>query len=193
MISQNETNLVADALNGVGMLIDYDDSYIDLLCGDHGALLDCAVIGRDKQGRVILTGSRVASGLEHEVYDAIRLERLDEKWQVDGAELLTRLRAMTPEQRRELITRIADAWDHCSDHARFDAELTRPWPAAAPARRLDGFLSRKAQKNSPGAMVYCAGEKPHETWTIERAGYEPLGIGKSFHEAHQAVMALNKK
>src|SRR5260370_13834450 len=98
-IKPNEKHLVADALNGVGMLVRHDPGYLDLMCGNDGALLDAAIICRDAaDGRVLLCGSRIASGLEHEIYDAIRLDRLDEKWGVDGYALLTELRAMTAAQ-----------------------------------------------------------------------------------------------
>jgi len=111
MLTINEKKLIADALNGVGMMILADPNYLRLMAGDGGALKDAAVIGQDEQGRVVLTGSTVCSGLEHEIYDAIRLNRLDEKWGVSGGGLIHKIREMTPEGREKLVRFIGELWD----------------------------------------------------------------------------------
>lgn len=183
-MEKNAKMLIADALNGVGMLIESDNGYLDLLCGDESGLIGAAVVGRDKEGRVLLQGNRVASGLEHEIYDAIRLDRLDEKWSVDGAELLTQLRAMTPAERRALVLDIAAAWSDLDDN--FNAKVEKAGQDAGKPERVDGFLSRKMQTVRPGALVY---EKSDGTWLV-RGGGEDLLLGKSFHDAAQAVNAM---
>lgn len=55
-------------------------------------------------------------------------------------------------------------------------------------RSIHGYLSRRAQARWPGALVSHEDERD---WRLERPdGQEPLGLGDSFHEAHQAVQAL---
>ena len=60
------------------------------------------------------------------------------------------------------------------------------------AKRLDGYLTRKAQAVFPTALVYCDEAGPLQVWTLERAGEETIGMGSSFNAAHQAVVALVK-
>ena len=93
MLTLNEKKLIADALNGCGLLIQCNPNYIHQMMGDNGALKNAAIIGSDPEGRVLLRGSTVCSGLEHEIYDAIRLNRLDEKWEVNGADLIHKIRS----------------------------------------------------------------------------------------------------
>ncbi len=59
-------------------------------------------------------------------------------------------------------------------------------------RRLDGYLSRKAQAIYPDALVYCDSSGPVEVWTLERPGVEALGLGSCFNGAKQAIDALAK-
>ncbi len=110
MLTKNEKMLIADALNGCNISIQCDPHYLHLMVGDSGAIKDAAVIGKDDQGRVLLTGSTICSGLEHELYDAIRLNHLDAKWEVDGFNLIHEIREMTPEQREKLIRTVGDVW-----------------------------------------------------------------------------------
>ena len=122
MLTKNEKMLIADTLNGCNILLDCDPHWLASMRGSDGALADAAVIGRDAQGRVLLTGSRICSGLELEIYDAIRLNaHLDEKWQVDGAPLLEKIRALTPDQREQLVRAIAGVWQR--NDANFERDL----------------------------------------------------------------------
>lgn len=57
-------------------------------------------------------------------------------------------------------------------------------------KRLDGFLSRKAQTLYPDALVYCEDLGNGEVWTLERRDRDPLGLGRSFGNASQAVQAM---
>jgi len=60
---------------------------------------------------------------------------------------------------------------------------------SAPLRSVEGFLSRSAQVAWPGALVY---HEDGTNYVLERRGVEPLGLGRNFHEAKQAVDALLK-
>lgn len=131
-LTKTEKLLLADVLNGCNswLGIHYEDGqriqvesdpfWLDSMAGSVSGP-DAAVIGRDEQGRVLLIGSNICSSLEHEVHDSIRLDHLDQKWEVDGFELLHKIRAMTPDQRRALITAIAEIWARHDD--RFDQDL----------------------------------------------------------------------
>jgi len=121
MLTHDEKMLIADTLNGCNVLIDCDPSWLPAMAGDEGAVVDAAVIGRDADGRVLLTGSRVCSGLEHEIYDSIRLNRTDEKWTVDGAALLVKIRALTVAQREQLLRAVAEVWRRNDE--RFESDL----------------------------------------------------------------------
>ncbi len=59
-------------------------------------------------------------------------------------------------------------------------------------KRLDGYLTRKAQAVFPTATVYCDEAGPVQVWTLERGGAETIGLGGSFRSAHGAVVALVK-
>lgn len=54
-------------------------------------------------------------------------------------------------------------------------------------RRLDGFLSHRAQAQLLGALVY---KEPSGSWTLDRPGLDPLGLGQSFGAALRAIDAL---
>lgn len=61
------------------------------------------------------------------------------------------------------------------------------------SRRIDGYLSMKAQQVDPAAMVVCLDEKlPSERWFLEVPGLEPLGLGPNFGRAKEAVRAWVK-
>ncbi len=70
----------------------------------------------------------------------------------------------------------------------------------SPARRIDGYLSRKLQELDRTALVYCdvfieiVGEGrpcvPHELWTLERKGHDSIGLGSNFGNAKLAVECL---
>ena len=59
-------------------------------------------------------------------------------------------------------------------------------------KRLDAYLTRKAQAVFPTALVYCDEGGPVQVWTLERDGQPPLGLGPDFRAAHGAVVALVK-
>lgn len=57
-------------------------------------------------------------------------------------------------------------------------------------KRLDGFLSRKAQAILPRALVLCDSSGPVEIWVLVAPGHESLDIGSSFRAAKAAIEAL---
>ena len=57
-------------------------------------------------------------------------------------------------------------------------------------KRVDGYLSRKAQAAWPTAVVYCDEEPQTQRWTLEREGVETVGLGSSFGAARGALYAL---
>lgn len=56
-------------------------------------------------------------------------------------------------------------------------------------RTLDGYLSRKARSatNDQTAVVY---KEADGTFTLERGGRPPLGLGATFSAARQALAVL---
>lgn len=56
-------------------------------------------------------------------------------------------------------------------------------------RTLDGYLSRRAQARiDPSALVY---READDSYTLERRGQQPLGLGPDFGAAQQALHALS--
>lgn len=82
-----DIQLIADAMNGVNMILRFNPEE-----SDFG---DCCLIPN--------------------VMDAIALDRLDEKWAVDGKALVEKLQDMPLEARRILVFGIAEFWDRVSD------------------------------------------------------------------------------
>jgi hypothetical protein len=85
----NELNLMADALNGINHQLIMDDHAWD----DYTT------------GSVLLLGVR----------DAMFLDRLDLKWEVDAIGLLKKLETLPSPVRRLLILGIAEFWNRCGD------------------------------------------------------------------------------
>lgn len=119
MLTRNEKMLIADALNGT-YLEDNPPQYMAVMCGKDGPVADAAIIGIDSEGAVTLTGSIVCSGLELEIYDAIRLNGLDDKWEVNGADLLHKIRAMSRANKEKLIRLVAELWRRNDENFRRD-------------------------------------------------------------------------
>lgn len=63
-------------------------------------------------------------------------------------------------------------------------------PDPAIGRRIDGYLSNKAQQVDPRAIVACESDGPQEQWLLEIAGRDPVGLGSNFSEARRAILAL---
>jgi len=61
-------------------------------------------------------------GLQHQVSDGIALDRLDQKWEIDGPAMLKKIEAMTELETVALLEWCRWMWRHCDDQA----EL---WPA----------------------------------------------------------------
>jgi hypothetical protein len=121
MLTNNEKMLIADALNGCCMPLEHDPQYLSRMVGDASALRDARFDGLDAQQRIKLTGV-VCCGLEHELYDAIELDDLASKWNVDGAALLDKVAAMTPHERTRLLRCVAEVWQRNDAHFARDLE-----------------------------------------------------------------------
>ncbi|MDE2102674.1 MAG: hypothetical protein KGL39_35850 [Patescibacteria group bacterium] len=101
---------MADALNGCYLGVnDPQSGTLETLCGSQGAIAGAEVI-ETTDGKIALKG-RIVSGLEMEIEDAIKLDGLDEKWNVDGPALLAKLHAMSPQQRETLVRGVAAVWE----------------------------------------------------------------------------------
>lgn len=56
--------------------------------------------------------------------------------------------------------------------------------------RIDGFLSKWAQRVSPTALVMVLDEGTEkETWVVRDAPHEDIGLGINFGEAKRAMLA----
>lgn len=120
-LTRNEKMLIADVLNGCMTLIDADPSYLRMMCGENSAVADAQLYGPDAKGRIEVTGI-VCCGLEHEVYDSMRLDRTDEKWDVDGALLLNKIASMPPSTREQIVKRCAEVWQRNDENFERDLE-----------------------------------------------------------------------
>lgn len=58
--------------------------------------------------------------------------------------------------------------------------------------RIDGFLSQKAQKLYPSALVWCDADGEMETWLLKRPGQPHIGLGPTFKAAKMALEVLAK-
>ena len=56
-------------------------------------------------------------------------------------------------------------------------------------RRIDGYLSRKAQDIEPTALVWCDEFDTEQEWSLESEVFDPVGLGDSFGMARQALTA----
>ena len=95
-LTSNEKKLLADTLNGCGTLLLHDPHYLGLITAE--------------------------GGLEAEATDACLLNALDEKWQVNGPALVTKLRALSRETRETLVRGIAAIWERNDEHFERDLE-----------------------------------------------------------------------
>jgi hypothetical protein len=92
----NEVMLVADALNGANWWLVMDPEQMDRYVNVGGSM-------------------RGGCSLVHEVEDAIALNDLDERWEVDGPALIEKLENLPPDLRRKLILGIGEFWDRPDD------------------------------------------------------------------------------
>ena len=122
MLTTNEKLLIADALNGCCLALEHDPDYLRHMVGDTSALRDARFDGLDAQQRIQLTGV-VCCGLEHELYDAIELDDLATKWNVDGPALLAKVAAMTPQERTRLLQNVAAVWQRNDGNFTRDLQL----------------------------------------------------------------------
>ncbi len=61
------------------------------------------------------------------------------------------------------------------------------------AKRVDAYLSRKAQDVWPGAYVQCRTEGRVEIWSLERPrqALPPIRLGGTFKAAVRAIRAIS--
>jgi hypothetical protein len=102
--TRNEINLIADALNGCGTLIDASES-----------LWNSHLLGEPSPGS--------ASGLALEISDSISLDQTDEKWGVRRDAILEKIQALSHRETIHLVLTIAKAWDRYQDQAAWDSLL----------------------------------------------------------------------
>jgi hypothetical protein len=98
-LTQNEKLLIADALNGCSIVLEVDHPELG----------------------PTLTPSW-SSRLALEVYDAIRISRLDQKWDVDGESLLQKLTELGQADCELLLRRIAEVWRRNDENFEHDLE-----------------------------------------------------------------------
>lgn len=67
----------------------------------------------------------VWSGIEHNVYDAIGLDHMDEKWQIVGPALLEKLRAFDRLANLALLDWCQVMWDNCHTDGFWEEELKK--------------------------------------------------------------------
>jgi len=91
-----EIRLLADALRGVGSMIERCPEYLDRLCADQ-----CASVGD--------------SPMAHTVKAAIMDDQLDTKWNVGGKDLLQKIRQLSWESRRTIVFGIVEFWERSAD------------------------------------------------------------------------------
>jgi len=64
-------------------------------------------------------------GLMHQVSDGLVLDNLDEKWEIDGPALLTKIGAMTELETIALLDWCRWMWRHCDTAGHWDTELAK--------------------------------------------------------------------
>jgi hypothetical protein len=105
-LSRKEASLVLDAMNGFLWTVE----------GPLGLMIGSG----DPELR-----SQYVSGLVLEVADAIRLNGYDEKWEVDGKELVEKLRRFDRLTTLALVDWCALMWRNCNDNDFWEEELSR--------------------------------------------------------------------
>ena len=96
VLTLDEIRLLADALRGVGSMIERWPEYLDRFCADQ-----CASVGD--------------SLMAHIVKAAIMDDQLDTKWNVGGKDLLQKIRQLSWESRRTIVFGIVEFWDRSAD------------------------------------------------------------------------------
>jgi hypothetical protein len=97
VLTLNEIRLLADALRGVGSTIERCPEYLDRLCADR-----CASIGDGY--------------MEQTVDAAMTDDQLDAKWDIEGKDLLRKVRQLPCESRRTIVLGVVEFWDRSSDN-----------------------------------------------------------------------------
>lgn len=57
-------------------------------------------------------------------------------------------------------------------------------------KRVDGHLSKEAQKKWPSALVFVIPKEGGEDWILRRDGQEDIGLGGNFGHAKQTISAM---
>jgi hypothetical protein len=91
-----EIRLLADALRGVGSMIERWPDYLDRLCADQ-----CASVGDSTMARTVVA--------------AIMDDQLDTKWDVEGKDLLRKISQLSWESRRTIVFGIVEFWERSAD------------------------------------------------------------------------------
>lgn len=113
-LTRQEAQLILDAMNGSVMLM--PGSPLDhWITGGHGMTSD----RRDAKPFAII------SGIHHNVLDAIDLDHLDEKWEIDGPALLEKLAGFDRLANLALLDWCQVMWDNCNTAGFWGGELQK--------------------------------------------------------------------
>ena len=107
-LTKGEKRLICEVLRHSVQIIKNSEAIFEDMIGKE-CDLEPGGIFRRKDGR-ILYRAKFASGLEHEILDACNIDQIDRKLNVDGVELLFKIRGMTPMERGKLIQKVAVVW-----------------------------------------------------------------------------------
>lgn len=72
---------------------------------------DEALLIVDALNGIIIYPELAEQLLPHEIADAIALDHLDKKWNVDGAALLEKIKVLDNAQANDLLRRVGKFWD----------------------------------------------------------------------------------
>ncbi|MFA7050397.1 MAG: hypothetical protein WC164_04805 [Patescibacteria group bacterium] len=112
-LTRSEAQLILDTMNGSVMLM--PGSLEHWITGGTVMLGD----GPNAESR------DVWSGIEHNVYDAIGLDHLDEKWEIDGQALLEKLAKFDRLANLALLDWCQVMWDNCHTDGFWEEELKK--------------------------------------------------------------------
>ena len=92
----DEIRFLADALCGVGPMIEHCSDYLDRLCADQ----ECS------------GGGNIWA---HTIETAAIDDELDRKWDVESEDLLCKMRHLSRESRRKIVLGIIEFWERSAD------------------------------------------------------------------------------
>jgi len=97
-LTKNEIWLIADILNGHS-----EESILDSSSPAPWVKVDNVVSAMD--------GYRPTSGIELSIHDSMRLDGTDLKWNVDGEQLIDKIKVLSEDQLKQVILGVLKAWE----------------------------------------------------------------------------------